>query len=144
MQRIIGDAGITDEMTPLYQQTIEEAARAAAPVRLIRLRARFYGLNVLLLLLAAVGICSLWGVNNYRLAEYYPALPARIAAETPLYSDPLTSQDQDYAWDVQMPTAKFGYPGLFLSDGATTGVFNDFAVYSLPPPYQPLLPILSR
>jgi hypothetical protein len=257
----------------------------ASPIRPLRLRARFYWLNVVLMLLVAAGICGLWGLNDYQLSAYYQALPARIAAETPLFSDPLT--DRDYAWDIQTPTATdstsaqyahggyaitggpagytneetmdaqyvdvaiavtarqigssdsdgvglvarsldtgmsqtdeiiflvspsgggwslyhfqpghsnpddnwnyldggdsdaiheganasnrlllvlrgreylcyingqfvardvdstvtpsspmFGYPGLFINDDATTGVFNDFAVYDLPPPYQPLL-----
>ncbi len=282
---IVAGWKMADEMAPLHQATLQEISPSASPVRPIRLRGRFYWLNVLLMLLVAVSICGLWGLNDYQLSAYYRALPALIAAETPLFSDPLT--DRDYAWDIQTPTAtdstlaqyahggyaitggptgftneetmdaqyvdvaiavtarqigssdsdgvglvarsldsgmsqtdeiiflvspsgsgwslyhyqpghsnpddnwnyldgggsdaihegdnasnrlllvlrgaeylcyingqfvardvdstvtpsspKFGYPGLFVNDDTTTGVFNDFAVYDLPPPYQPLL-----
>ncbi len=39
---------------------------------------------------------------------------------------------------VTPSSPKYGYPGLFVNDDTTTGVFNDFAVYDLPPAYQPL------
>lgn len=38
-----------------------------------------------------------------------------------------------------LPLEHYGDPGIFLSDDSTTGVFNDFAIYPAPPPYQPLL-----
>jgi hypothetical protein len=55
---------------------------------------------MLLVTSSAVGI---WRLDQYRLADYYQALPTRIAAETPLFTDPLTSADN--AWPVQSPTA---------------------------------------
>ncbi len=102
-RHLVGYSPIADEMAPLYRASLEEIERSSSPVRPVRMRARFYWLNVLLMLLVAAGICGLWSLNNDQLTAYYQMLPARIAAETPFFSDPLT--DRDYAWDIQMPTA---------------------------------------
>ncbi len=117
-----------DEMAPLHQATLQEIDRYASPIRPIRLRARFYWLNVLLMLLVVSGVCGLWGLNKYQLAAYYQALPARITAETPLFSDQLISRD--YTWDTQMPTttdstsAQYLYGG-FAMTGGPTGYVNE-------------------
>jgi hypothetical protein len=39
----------------------------------------------------------------------------------------------------RLPLGHLSYIGLDVEDNTTIGVFNDFAVYPAPPPYQPLL-----
>ena len=69
----------------------------------IRLRARVYWINALLILLVVAGLCGGWWFNQHQMADYYQALPARITAQAPLYSDSLTSDS--HAWPVQAPSA---------------------------------------
>ncbi len=111
----------TEEMTALHLATIQHNERSGIALRPIRLRARFYWLNVLLMLLVASSAVGMWRLDQYRLADYYQALPTRIAAETPLFTDPLTSADN--AWPVQSPTATdtasyhYAYGGYAITGG---------------------------
>lgn len=92
-----------DAMAAIHQRTLEEAAHTSNPLRPIRMRARFYWLNLLLMLLLATGVSATWQLNQRDLADYYQGLPDRIAAGTLLYRDALTAPDN--AWTVQKPTA---------------------------------------
>lgn len=77
MQSFVGDVAIADEMEPLHQATLEEIERSSGPVRPMRMRARFYLLHVLLMLLVAVGIL---GLGDYRSFAYFQPLPVCIIA----------------------------------------------------------------
>lgn len=117
------ELAVAEDMAPLHRSTIEEIDRFASPVRPIRMRARFYVLNILLILLVSVGVYGTWQVNQQHADEYYRTLPGRIAAETPLYSDSLVSVI--YAWPRQKPTAtdstsyQYAYGGYAITGGPT-------------------------
>lgn len=100
------------EMAALHQATIQESGRAGYPVRPLRLGARFYGVDIALMVALATSMVGMWGVNQIQLADYYRTLPARIAATAPLYKDAMTGAG---GWFVQPPTpddpSSYGYQG---------------------------------
>ena len=90
-------------------------------MRPLRLKAHYYWINAALLALVAVGICGMWMIDQQRSDVYIRTLSARVAAETSLFSDPLTSDD--HAWPVQSPTATdtasyhYAYGGYAMTGG---------------------------
>jgi hypothetical protein len=89
-----------------YGATIQDVASAVNPrQRPIRMGVVFYGLNILLMVLLASSASGTLLVDQRRLADYYNSLPARLAAETPLFTDSLTSEDD--IWPIQTPSQKY-------------------------------------
>ena len=90
-------------------------------MRPLRLKARYYWINAALLALVAVGICGVWMIDQQRSDVYSRTLSPRVAAETPLYSDSLTSDN--HAWPVQAPTTAdptslaFAHGGYAINGG---------------------------
>jgi hypothetical protein len=90
-------------------------------MRPLRLKARYYWINAALLALVAVGICGMWMIDQQRSDVYIRTLSPRVAAETPLVSDSLTSDN--HAWPVQAPTTAdptslaFAHGGYAINGG---------------------------
>lgn len=89
-------------MAPLHRTMLEEIERHASPARPIRLRARFYWLNALLIVLIALATGGALEYEQRQLPAYYRTLPAQIAAATPVYRSPLTAPNTD--WPLRGPT----------------------------------------
>ena len=97
-------------------------------MRPLRLKARYYWINAALLALVAVGICGMWMIDQQRSDVNIRTLSARVAAETPLFSDPLSSAN--HAWPVQPPTTAdptglaFAHGGYAINGGPDQDNYN--------------------
>ncbi len=92
----------SEELATLHQTTLRADVWADHPLRPIRLRARFYWVNVALMAPLAVSLAGMWSANQIRLTDYYQSLAGRITATTPIFHDSLNSAG---AWYIQAPSA---------------------------------------
>ena len=88
------------------------------------LRPRFYWLNALALLVVILGLCGGWLFAHHQAESYLGAWPARIASETPLFSDPLTSNT--HGWPVHAPTSDDPMQLGFTNGGYTINSGPDY------------------
>lgn len=79
--------------------------------RPLRMKLAYYWVNSVLIVMLTTGVCISWMIDQQRSDDYYHSLPARVAAEQPLFSDSLTSPDNTLP--VQTPdstdTTRLGY-----------------------------------
>lgn|GEM_PF-1583164 len=92
-------------------------AESARP-RLMRLPPRFYWLNALEIAVVILGLCGGWLFAHHQAESYLDTWPARVASETPLFSDPLTSNIN--GWPVHTPTSDNDGTNLAFMNGGYT------------------------
>ncbi len=106
-----GDGG---SVTPISLFGVE----SARPPRPVRLRPRFYWLNALALLVVILSLCGGWLFEHHQAESYLSTWSARVANETPLFSDPLISNTN--GWPVHTPTSDKDAMSLAFTDGGYT------------------------
>jgi hypothetical protein len=84
----------------------------------VRLPPRFYWLNALALLVVIMGLCGGWLFEHHQAESYLSTWPVRVASETPLFNDSLTSNAN--GWPVHAPTSDKDEISLVFTNGGYT------------------------
>jgi hypothetical protein len=93
------------------------SSKSATP-RPVRLPPRFYWLNALALLVVILSLCGGWVFAHLQAEAYLRSWPARIAAETPLFSDSLATNTN--GWPIRQPVPDKDFTALEFSHGGYT------------------------
>jgi hypothetical protein len=96
----------------------ESTRRQPVPLRPVRFSSRAYWLNVLLMVVVILGLCGGWVFAHLQAEAYIRSWPARIAAETPLFSDSLASNTN--GWPMRQPLPDKDFTALEFSHGGYT------------------------
>lgn len=122
----------SSHQSPDYSEVMSASAATSLGSkreRPLQMKARYLWLNMALMVLVAIGFVGVWMVDQQQHDEYYRTLAPRIAAQTPLYSDPLTSANN--AWPLQEPTKKDSSTYRYANGGYTmTGGPSGYTIYA--------------
>ncbi|HKW20757.1 MAG TPA: hypothetical protein VJO13_05235 [Ktedonobacterales bacterium] len=96
----------------------ESAPRQPVPLRPVRFSSRCYWLNALMMVVVILSLCGGWVFAHLQAEAYLRSWPARIAAETPLFSDSLASNTN--GWPLRQAVPDKDFTALEFSHGGYT------------------------
>ena len=104
LTRMLGDKATQVRVEQGLAEGYAALERAVAPRRLrtLTLDRRIFWIDLTLVIVVAFGFCGLWMVDQQRSDAYARTIPALVANETPLFSDPLTAPSGN--WPIHTPT----------------------------------------